>query len=45
MTTITDIFTASAPEYLARHPTLPPAHHKALQAILHGRTGHDGHSL
>ena len=45
MTTSTDIFTASAPEYIARHPTLPPAHHTAPHAILHGRTGHDGHRL
>ena len=45
MTTITDIFTAYAPEYIARHPALPPSHHKAIQAILNCRTGHYGHSL
>jgi hypothetical protein len=45
MTTITDIFTAYAPEYIARHPTLPTAHHKAIHAILNCRTGHYGHSL
>ena len=45
MTTITDIFTAYAPEYIARHPTLPPAHHTALHAIRNCRTGHYGHSL
>ncbi len=45
MTTITDILTAYAPEYIARHPTLPTSHHKALHALLNCRTGHDGYSL
>jgi hypothetical protein len=45
MTTITDIFTASAPEDIARPPTLPTAHRKALHAIRNCRTGHYGHSL
>ena len=45
MTTIRDISHAFANEYLARNPNLPIAHHKALNAILHCRTGHYGHSL
>ena len=45
MTTITDIFTAYAPEYIARHSTLPTSHHKARHAILNCRTGHYGYSL
>jgi len=45
MTTIRDIFTAFANEYLERYPNLPLSHHKALSAIVHCRTGHYGHSL
>jgi len=45
MTTIRDIFTAFAPEYLARHPNLPPAHRKAIRAIQQCQSGHYGHSL
>ena len=45
MTTSTDIFTASAPESIARHPTLPTSHHQALHALLNCRTGPYGHRL
>jgi len=45
MTTITDIVTADAPEYSARHPTLPTSHHKAIPALRTCRTGHYGYSL
>jgi hypothetical protein len=33
MTTLRDIFTACAPEYLARSPHLPPSHRKVISAI------------
>src|SRR5713101_5019018 len=45
MTTIRDIFNAFAPAYLARYPNLPTSHHKAISAIQHCQSGHDGHSL
>jgi Putative transposase/Transposase zinc-binding domain len=45
MTTLRDIFTAFAPEYLERYPHLPLAHRKGLSAIQHCRSGHYGHSL
>jgi hypothetical protein len=45
MTTLRDIFTAFAPEYLARYPNLPSSHHKAISAIQHCQSGHYGHSL
>jgi hypothetical protein len=45
MTTIRDIFTAFAPEYLERYPTLPTSHRKVISAIQHCRSGHYGHSL
>jgi Putative transposase/Transposase zinc-binding domain len=45
MTTITDIVSAFAPEYLERYPNLPASHQKTLSAIQNCRTGHYGHSL
>ena len=45
MTTLRDIFTACAPEYLARSPPLPTSHREVLSAIQHCRSGHDGQSL
>jgi hypothetical protein len=45
MTTIRDIFTAFAPEYLERYPNLPPSHHKVIRAIQQCQSGHYGHSL
>ena len=45
MTTLRAIFTAFAPEYLARYPTLPTAHRKVISAIRNCRSGHYGHSL
>ena len=45
MTTLRDIFTAFAPEYLERYPHLPLAHRKVSSAIQHCRSGHYGHSL
>jgi hypothetical protein len=45
MTTINDILSAFAPEYLERYPNLPTSHQKALHAILNCKTGHYGHSL
>jgi Putative transposase/Transposase zinc-binding domain len=45
MTTLRDIFTAFAPEYLERYPHLPLAHRKAISAIQHCQSGHYGHSL
>ena len=45
MTTLRDIFTAFAPEYLERYPHLPLAHRKVMRAIPHCQSGHDGHSL
>jgi hypothetical protein len=34
MTTLRDIFTAFAPEYLERYPHLPTSHRKAISAIV-----------
>jgi hypothetical protein len=45
MTTLRDICNAFAPEYLARYPTLPTSHRKAISAIQHCQSGHDGYSL
>ena len=45
MTTLRDIFTAFAPEYLERYPTLPAAHRQVLSAIQLCQSGHYGHSL
>jgi hypothetical protein len=45
MTTISDIFNAFAPEYLARYPNLPTSHHKVISAIQNCRSGHYGRSL
>jgi len=45
MTTLRDIFTAFAPEYLERYPNLPLAHRKVISAIQHCQSGHYGHSL
>jgi hypothetical protein len=45
MTTLTSIFTAYGAEYLARSPTLPPAHLKTMRALCACRTGAYGSSL
>ena len=45
MTTLRDIFTAFAPEYLERYPALPTAHRKVIRAIQQCQSGHYGHSL
>jgi Putative transposase/Transposase zinc-binding domain len=45
MTTLRDIFTAFAPEYLERYPHLPVSHRKVISAIQHCRSGYYGHSL
>jgi hypothetical protein len=45
MPTISAIFTAYAPEYIARHPHLPSAHLKAIDALCRCRTGACGSSL
>ncbi len=45
MTTLRDICTAFAPEYLERYPHLPLAHRQVLSAIQQCQSGHDGHSL
>ena len=45
MTTLRDIFTAFAPEYLERYPNLPTAHRKVLSALQQCQSGHYGHSL
>jgi hypothetical protein len=45
MSTITDIFTAYASEYIARYPHLPASHHKAIDALCRCRTGAYGYSL
>jgi Putative transposase/Transposase zinc-binding domain len=45
MTTLRDIFTAFAPEYLERYPHLPTAHRKVISALQHCQSGHYGHSL
>ena len=45
MTTLRDIFTAFAPEYLERYPHLPTSHRKVIHAIQQCQSGHYGHSL
>src|SRR5262245_56494 len=45
MTTLRDICTAFASEYLERYPNLPTAHRKVLSAIPQCQSGHYGHSL
>jgi hypothetical protein len=45
MTTLREIFTAFAPEYLERYPHLPLAHRKVISAIQQCQSGHYGHSL
>ena len=45
MTTLRDIFTAFAPEYLERYPHLPTAHRQVISAIQNCRSGYYGHSL
>jgi hypothetical protein len=45
MTTLREICTAFAPEYLERYPHLPTAHRKVISAIQQCQSGHDGHSL
>ena len=45
MTTLRDIFTAFAPEYLERYPHLPLSHRKVIRAIQQCQSGHYGHSL
>jgi hypothetical protein len=45
MTTLRDIFTAFAPEYLERYPHLPLSHRKVIHAIQQCQSGHYGHSL
>jgi len=45
MTTIRALFTAFAPESLARSPHLPTSPRKVISALPHCRSGHYGHSL
>ena len=45
MTTLRDLFTAFAPEYLERYPHLPLSHQKVIHAIQNCQSGHYGHSL
>ena len=45
MPTLRDIFTAFAPEYLARYPHLPTAHRQVISAIQPCQSGSYGHSL
>ncbi len=45
MTTLREIFTAFAPEYLERYPHLPLSHRKVISAIQQCQSGHYGHSL
>ena len=45
MTTLRAIFTAFAPEYLERSPTLPTSHRKVISAIHNCQSGHYGHSV
>jgi len=45
MTTLREICTAFAPEYLERYPHLPLAHRKVMSAIQQCQSGHYGHSL
>jgi hypothetical protein len=45
MTTLREIFTAFAPEYLERYPHLPTTHRQVISALQQGRSGAYGHSL
>jgi hypothetical protein len=45
MTTLRDICTAFAPEYLERSPHLPTTHRQVIHAIPQCHSGHYGHSL
>src|SRR5215472_5294723 len=45
MTTLRELFTTFAPEYLERSPSLPTAHRQVSSAIPQCQSGHDGHSL
>jgi hypothetical protein len=45
MTTLRDLCTAFAPEYLERYPHLPTSHRKAISAIQNCQSGYYGHSL
>jgi len=45
MTTLRDIFTAFAPEYLERYPNLPISHRQVISAIQQCQSGAYGHSL
>ena len=45
MTTLREIFTAFAPEYLERYPHLPTSHRQVISAIQQCRSGSYGHSL
>jgi hypothetical protein len=45
MTTLRDIFTAFAPEYLERYPHLPLSHRQVIRAIQQCQSGSYGHSL
>jgi Putative transposase/Transposase zinc-binding domain len=45
MTTLREIFTTFAPEYLERYPSLPTSHRQVISAIQQCQSGHYGHSL
>ena len=45
MITLREIFTAFAPEYLERYPTLPTAHRQVISAIHQCHSGTYGPSL
>ena len=45
MITLREIFTAFAPEYLERYPTLPTAHRQVISALQPCQSGAYGHSL
>jgi len=45
MITLRESFTAFAPEYLERYPTLPTAHRQVISAIQQCQSGAYGHSL
>ena len=45
MITLREIFTAFAPEYLERYPTLPTAHRQVISAIPQCQSGAYGHRL
>ena len=42
MTTLREICTAFAPEYLERYPHLPTSHRQAISAICNCRSGNYG---